>query len=153
MRRRGEVAHLIGAGPAAVELFHWAGPGMSSIEAAVAPNDVAGDAADGARLCPGGPALINEAEARAIEPDYFIAPTALKREMLERWREPILRGAKFLFPTPTPHIVDAGNYAAEFGKSLADGDNAGGVETLRSILSAAGGLRVVADSAEERKRA
>ncbi|MGF1545224.1 MAG: class I SAM-dependent methyltransferase [Parvularculaceae bacterium] len=151
-RRRGEVAHIVGAGEAAREIFHWAGPGVSAIEAAVAPNDVAGDAADGARLCPGGPPLVSEAESRALEPDYFIAPSALKREMLERWREPILRGATFLFPTPTPHIVDAGNYAAELGKSLADGDGAGGVETLRAILSAAGGLRVVAD-AGARKRA
>lgn len=139
--RRGETIHLVGASAASVELYHWAGAAKSSIEAAIHPGQPSPDA----KLFPGGPALITETEARAMEPDYLIAPAALKREMLERWRDPILRGASLIVATPTPQIIDAANFAAEFGKSLAGGDTAGGVETLRAILGAAGGLRLVSD--------
>lgn len=123
-------------------LYAWAGKHAKAIEAAIG----VGEIEDGERLITGGPSVIPESESRAIEPDCIIAPPSLKREILERWREPILRGAKVIFATPHPHVVHAGNYAAEFGKSLSGGDGAGGAENLRAILSAAGGLRLVADS-------
>jgi hypothetical protein len=119
--------------------YAWAGKGARAIEAAV------GDAAPGSRLATGGPPIVSEAESRSVEPDCLIAPATLKREMLERWRERILVGAKLIFATPRPHMVNAGNYASEFGKSLTGGDGGGGSENLRSILRAAGGLRLVAD--------
>jgi 2-polyprenyl-3-methyl-5-hydroxy-6-metoxy-1,4-benzoquinol methylase len=140
--KREEKAHLFGADAAAVMLYAWAGKNARAIEAVIG----AGEIEHGARLFAGGPQVIAESESRAVEPDYVIAPPALKREILERWRDPILRGAKIVFAMPHPHVVHAGNYAAEFGKSLAGGDGAGGAENLRAILSAAGGLRLVADS-------
>lgn len=140
-----EKAHLFGADAGATMLYAWAGKHAKAIEAVIGFDEIP----DGARLVTGGPSIIPESEARAIEPDYLIAPPSLKREILERWRDPILRGAKILFATPTPHVVSAGNYAAEFGKSLTGGDGAGGSESLRSILSAAGGLRLVADSSRK----
>lgn len=140
-----EKAHLFGADAGASMLYAWAGKHARAIEAVIGFDEIP----DGARLVTGGPSIIPESEARAIEPDYLIAPPSLKREILERWRDPILRGAKILFATPTPHVVSAGNYAAEFGKSLTGGDGAGGSESLRSILSAAGGLRLVADSSRK----
>ncbi|MEL7238871.1 MAG: hypothetical protein AAGK78_08400, partial [Planctomycetota bacterium] len=79
------------------------------------------------------------------EPDCLIAPVALRREMLERWRESIMRGAQMIFATPTPTVVTSANYAAEFGKAIAGGDAAGEVETLRAILTAAGGPRLIAE--------
>lgn len=139
---RGEKAHLFGADGGALMAHRWAGKGAAAIEAAISVCEID----DGARLFAGGPALIAEPESRALEPDYLIAPAALKREILERWREPVLRGAKILFATPHPHVVHGANYAAEFGKSLANADGAGGAESLRAILSAAGGLRLVADA-------
>ena len=139
---RDEKAHLFGADAGAVMTYCWAGRHAKAIEAVIG----IGDIEDGARLLTGGPSIISENESRAIEPDYLIAPHALKREILERWRDPILRGAKAIFATPHPHIVHAGNYAAEFGKSLSGADGGGGAENLRAILSAAGGLRLVADS-------
>ena len=139
---RDEKAHIFGADSGAVMLHSWAGKHAKAIEAVIG----AGDIEDGARLLAGGPPIISENESRAIEPDFIIAPPALKREILERWRDPILRGAKLIFATPYPHVVNAGNYAAEFGKSLSGADGAGGAENLRAILSAAGGLRLVADS-------
>lgn len=140
-----EKAHLFGADAGATMLYAWAGRRARAIEAVIGFDEIP----EGARLVTGGPSIIPESEARAIEPDYLIAPPSLKREILERWRDPILRGAKILFATPTPHIVSAGNYAAEFGKSLTGGDGAGGSESLRSILSAAGGLRLVVDSSRK----
>lgn len=139
---RGENAHVFGADSCASMLHAWAGKGAKAIEAAIA----FGDFEEGARLGAGGPLLVSENESRAIEPDCLIAPPALKREILERYRDQILRGGKIVFATPHPHVVHAGNYAAEFGKSLSGGDGAGGAESLRAILSAAGGLRLVADS-------
>ncbi len=143
--KRGERIHLVGAGAASMELYHWAGKAKSAIEAAIhhgAPDP-------SAKLTPGGPSLISETESRALEPDCIITPASLKREMLERWRDPIMRGASLVVATPTPHIIDAGSYAAEFGKSLAGGDSAGGVETLHAILGAAGGLRLVSDQSDK----
>jgi hypothetical protein len=140
--KREEKAHLFGADASALMLYAWAGKHARAVEAAIG----AGEIDDGARLVTGGPSIISESESRAVEPDYVIAPPALKREILERWRDPILRGAKLVFATPYPHVVHAGNYAAEFGKSLSGADGAGGAESLRAILSAAGGLRLVADS-------
>lgn len=139
---RDEKAHLFGADAGAAMLYAWAGKSAKAIEAVIG----VGEIEDGARLVTGGPSVISENESRAIEPDFIIAPPSLKREILERWRDPILRGAKIIFATPYPHLVHSGNYAAEFGKSLSGGDGAGGAENLRAILSAAGGLRLVADS-------
>jgi hypothetical protein len=140
--QRDEKAHLFGADACASMLYAWAGKHSKAIEAVIGVAEIE----SGERLAPGGPLVISESESRAIEPDYIIAPPALKREILERWRDPVLRGAKVVFATPYPHIVHSGNYAAEFGKSLSGGDGAGGAENLRAILSAAGGLRLVSDS-------
>ena len=140
---RGERAHLLGADAGAQMLCAWAGKHAKAIEAAIAP----GEFDEGARLAPGGPSLIAETHSRALEPDYIIGRPALKREILERWRDPILRGARIIFATPHPYVVHAGNFAAEFGKSLSGADGAGGAENLRAILSAAGGLRLVVDRA------
>ena len=137
--KRGESVHLCGSDAGAAMVYAWAGPKADIIEAAV----VAESFDDGERLCPGGPSLISESESRAVNPDWLIAPAALKREILERWREYILQGGKVLFITPGVHAVNAGNYAAEFGKSLAGAEGGAGADSLRSILKAAGGLRVV----------
>ncbi len=140
--------HLYGAGPGAAMLHSWAGAGADIIEAAV----VAEAFGDGARLCAGGPSLVSETESRAVNPDWLIAPASLKREVLERWREYVLQGGKVLFVTPDVHAVNAGNYAVEFGKSLVGAEGGGGADSLRSILKAAGGLRVVGGK-EARKSA
>lgn len=135
----GESVHLLGAGPQSEALLAWAGDQAGVVSALVAPGKT------GPRR-KGAPPTISETDSRAAEPDYYLAPASLKREMLERWRESILLGAKLLFASPTLHVVHRQNYAAELGKALAGGDNAGGVETLRAILGAAGGPRLVAEN-------
>lgn len=139
---RGEQIHILGADIQAETLLAWAGPSAAhTVSAAVGM----GAAHVGERLGPDGPPIITETDCRAAEPEYLIAPTRLKREMLERWRETILIGGKLIFATPAPLIVSASNYAVEFGKSLAGGEGAGGVETLRAILHAAGKPRLIAE--------
>ncbi|HXI86108.1 MAG TPA: class I SAM-dependent methyltransferase [Parvularculaceae bacterium] len=130
----GESAHLLGVDAQSAALLAWAGRSARVVSTAVGSTD---DAPIG-RL-----AVISETESRAAEPDFLIAPAALKRDMLERWRETILLGARLVFASPTPHVVHAQNYAVELAKALAAGDGAGGVETLRAILSVAGGPRLI----------
>ncbi|MFQ5563933.1 MAG: methyltransferase domain-containing protein [Parvularculaceae bacterium] len=139
---RGERIHILGADIQAQTLLAWAGASATqTVSAAVGM----GCARAGERLGSDGPPIITETDCRAAEPEYLIAPARMKREMLERWRETILIGGKLIFATPSPVIVTSANYAAEFGKALALGDGPGGVETLRTILHAAGGLRLIAD--------
>jgi len=145
--RSGGTAHILGADARSAMLYAWAGEGGACIEAAVGyihggPNRAA------ERLVPGGPPVISQTDCRAAQPDYLIAPAPLKRELLEQWREPILQGAKMVFATPEPHVVHAGNYASELGKVLSVSDGGGGIETLRAILGAAGGPRLISDSGE-----
>jgi len=147
IRSRGETAHLLSTGPQAVALYRWAGAAGQAIVAAIDEQPPA----EGAYLCDHGPIVISETDCRAAEPDYLIAPAPLKREMLERWRETIVLGAKMIVATPEPHVIDAHSYGSEFGKALASGDNPGEVETLRAILTAAGGPRLIAEGGAEKK--
>lgn len=143
-RDRGERVFLIGAGAPSAALLNWAGASRAAISAVVEEGF-----AEGARLGDG-PQIVNENEARAIEPDLFLSPASLKRDALERWREAILLGAEVMIATPSSHVVTRGNFASELGKCLAGGDSAGEVETLRAILAAAGGPRLIADSGPRR---
>ncbi|MEL7018316.1 MAG: hypothetical protein AAGL18_06260, partial [Pseudomonadota bacterium] len=90
--------------------------------------------------------ILSETECRARQPAYLLAPAARKQEALEIWRESIMAGAKLIIPTPEPHVIDAVNYSTEFGKTISQGDSAAGVETLRAILFAAGGPRLIAEN-------
>ncbi|HOP18956.1 MAG TPA: methyltransferase domain-containing protein [Amphiplicatus sp.] len=134
---RGESVHLLGAGPHSAAIYTLAGGEAGAIKAIVAEG--------GARNCPlVDLPVISETESRAAEPDYLLAPASLKREMMERWRESILLGARMIVPTPEPHVIHTHNYASELGKALAGRNNAGSVETLRTILGAFGAPRLVA---------
>lgn len=146
---RGEHVHMLGADQITENMLRWIG-GPARIVTAVVDTHAA---RDHERLGDHGPRIISEAECRAAQPDYLIAPARYKREVLERWRETILIGGRVIFLTPTPHIVTAANYAGEYGKAINAGDGPGGVETLRSILAAAGGLRLVTDNDATEKRA
>ncbi|MEZ5917435.1 MAG: hypothetical protein R3C40_07720 [Parvularculaceae bacterium] len=128
----GETAHLLGSEAAATMLLHWAGKGARAIEAAIGHGENLA-----ARRLAGNITVIPEAESRLIGPEYLIVPAALKREAQTLARS-ILQGMKLIFVTPGVYVVHAGNYAAEYGKSLGSSDGAADVDSLRSILSAAG---------------
>lgn len=139
---RGESVHILGADAQTEALLAFMGKAAKPVTAVVDTHA----ARETDRLGETGLPIISDTESRAAEPDYVIAPARYKREMLERWRETILLGAKMVFATPMPHIVTASNYNSEYGKTIAAGDTAGGTETLRSILAAAGGLRLVVEN-------
>lgn len=139
---RGECVHVIGADAHTEALLQWVGPSAKVVTAAVDTAASREHSRIGARALP----VISETESRAAEPDFLIAPARYKREMLEKWRESILLGARMIFVTPTPHIVTAANYAGEYGKAIAGGESAGGAESLRAILAAAGRPRLIAEN-------
>ena len=50
--------------------------------------------------------IISEAEAKAMEPDYFLVlPWHFKEGILQREQEYIARGGKFIFPFPEIEII------------------------------------------------
>lgn len=50
--------------------------------------------------------IVSEAEARAMEPDYFLVlPWHFKENILQREQEFIARGGKFIFPFPEIEII------------------------------------------------
>ena len=146
---RGESVHILGADKQAEALLQWARPASKAVSAAVDTQ------ASRERMCLGdkGPRIISEADCRAAEPDIVIAPARFKREMLERWRETIMLGARMVFVSPRPHAVDAANYASEFGRALAGAEGPASVESLRAILAAVGGPRLVAENAQQAESA
>ncbi|MEO1251394.1 MAG: class I SAM-dependent methyltransferase [Pseudomonadota bacterium] len=148
-RERGQTVHILGADENTAALLRLAGASARAVSAIVDSHA----ARESDRHAQSGLAIISETESRAAEPDFLIAPARFKREMLERWRDTILLGGSMIFATPQPHVVDASNYAVEYGKTIAGNDDPGGAETLRSILAAAGGLRLVADNKKIQKSA
>lgn len=142
LRIDGASAHLAGSGPDSRALIALAASEAKIFTGVIV--DRRDDAQD-LRI-----PLVTETDSRAAEPDVIVAPASLKREMLERWRETILLGAQLVFATPTPHVVNNRNYAAELAKTLATSDGSGGVETLRAILGASGAPRLIAQSGEAR---
>jgi SAM-dependent methyltransferase len=149
MAERGENAHILGADPQTEALLRWLGPSSKVVTAAV---DTA-VARTMKTLGEKGPRVISETDSRAAEPNFLIAPTRFKRELLERWREAILLGAKMIFVTPTPYVITSANFATEYGKAISGGDGPGGVETLRAILSVSGGPRLIAENVDRIKSA
>lgn len=146
---RGECAHILGADPQTEALLRWAGPAAKSVTAAVDTSA----ARETERLGEKGPRIISETECRAAEPDFLIGSARYKREIMERWRESVMLGARLIFITPSPQIITAANFASEYGKALGAGDSPAGAQTLRTILAAAGGPRLIAENPEAVKSA
>lgn len=146
---RGECAHILGADAQTEALLRWAGPAASAVTAAVDT----GAARERERLGDKGPRIISETECRSTEPDFLIASARYKREIMERWREAVMLGAQIIFVTPSPHIVTSMNFAGEYAKAINSGDGPAGAQTLRAILAAAGGPRLVADNPDAVKTA
>ena len=146
---RGECAHILGADAQTEALLRWAGPSAKAITAAVDT----GIAREKERLGEKGPRIISETECRSAEPDFLIASARYKREIMERWREAVMLGAQIIFVTPSPHIVTSMNFASEYGKVINSGDGPAGAQTLRTILAAAGGPRLISENPDVVKTA
>ncbi len=143
IEKRAESVHILGIDEQARNIHLMAGSEQKAITHAVSFEALTSENPDNKSFGKQRLPIISETECRNREPDYLLAPARLKREILENWREMILAGGKVIFASPQPHIVNAANYSAEYGKTLNQGDSAAGVETLRSILHAAGPPRLV----------
>ncbi|WP_411819549.1 class I SAM-dependent methyltransferase [Hyphococcus formosus] len=144
---RGECVHILGANAQTQSFMRWVGSSAKTITAAVDTNV----ARECDTLGEKGPRVISEQECRASEPDYLIAPSRYKREIMETWREAVMLGAQLIFVSPTPHIVTAMNFSSEYGKVINNGDSPAGTQTLRTILAAAGGPRLISDNPDHVK--
>ncbi|MEX6632332.1 class I SAM-dependent methyltransferase [Hyphococcus lacteus] len=144
---RGECVHILGADAQTEAFLRWTGSSAKTITAAVDT----GIARDHDVLGENGPRIISEADCRASEPDYLIAPSRYKREVMETWREAVMLGAQLIFASPSPHIVTAMNFSSEYGKVINNGDGPAGTQTLRTILAAAGGPRLISDNPDHVK--
>ena len=50
--------------------------------------------------------MISEEESRAMKPDYYlVGPYHFKKEILEREKDMLVQGTKFIFPLPEIEIV------------------------------------------------
>lgn len=136
-----EVA-VLGTDDHAADLLSWAGKGIDAIKFMV--SDIDRDAKDDIRIAD--LPILSQTDCRARQPAYLLAPASRKQEAMEQWRESILSGCRLIIATPEPHIVDAVNYSAEYGKAISQGDSSAGVETLRAILFAAGGPKLISDN-------
>jgi len=148
IEKRAESIYILGTDQQAEILLNWAGPFKKLITHAVEISPSQRQANNQSGFQNHNLRVITESECRAMEPDYLLVPAKLKREMLEYWRESIQAGGKIIFMSPEPHIVDSSNYTSEYGKTLSAGDSPAGVETLRGILHAVGGPRLISNNDE-----
>jgi len=139
---RGETVHILGADKQTEALLQWVRPAARAVSAAVDTQV----SRERMRLGDRGPRVISEADCRAAEPDILIAPARFKREMMERWRETIMQGARMVFVSPRPYSINAANYASEYGRALAGAEGPASIDSLRGILAAVGGPRLIAEN-------
>lgn len=147
---RGDVLHILGTDRAAQLLYDWAGSGQAAIEGAV---DYAGRD-ERLRIGADGPPIISVPEFRSLQANGLIVPFSMKREALETWHDDVMHGLQLLIFGPQPILVNAHNHAVELGKELsAQQSPTSDTSSLRTILQAAGGLRLVSDRSAQMKEA
>jgi len=119
IKRRGQRVHVYGASTKGNVILQWYNLDTGTIEAAADRNtEKVGSRTVGTDI-----PIISEEESRASRPDYYLVlPWHFRREFLEREKETILAGSKFIFPLPELVVVDASNYDSTFAEwSRSDG--------------------------------
>jgi NDP-4-keto-2,6-dideoxyhexose 3-C-methyltransferase len=97
--------HIYGASTKGNTILQYCGLDHSLIEAAADRNPEK----SGARTPGTNIPIIPETEARNMKPDFFLAlPWHFRKEFLQREREFLSRGGKFIFPLPALEVVSAG---------------------------------------------
>ena len=130
IRAAGQRIHLYGASTKGNVLLQWYGINRMIVEYAADRNpDKAGARTLGTDI-----PIIDEAQSRSMKPEYYLVlPWHFRTEFLQRERETIMAGAKFIFPLPEVEVVDSGNYeealrkasvATRFTEQLAAGSEA-----------------------------
>lgn len=105
IKGEGKRIHLYGASTKANTLLGYCGIDTNYIECAAerSPDKW------GARTI-SGIKIVSEDESKKLKPDYYlVGPWHFKKEILEREKETINSGVKFIFPLPSVTIVDRVN--------------------------------------------
>jgi NDP-4-keto-2,6-dideoxyhexose 3-C-methyltransferase len=103
LRRESQRIHVYGASTKGNTILQYAGIGRDEIECAAERNP---DKWGSETVATGIP-IVSEEESRAKEPDYYLVlPWHFMDEFLDREREFLERGGKFIAPLPEVAIID-----------------------------------------------
>jgi 2-polyprenyl-3-methyl-5-hydroxy-6-metoxy-1,4-benzoquinol methylase len=102
LKKDGKRIHIYGASTKGNTILQWCGIDQRIIDyAAERSPDKYGALTLGTDI-----PIISEAESRAMKPDYYLVlPWHFKEEFIEREREILDKGTKFIFPLPTISVV------------------------------------------------
>jgi SAM-dependent methyltransferase len=101
LRAQGKKIHLYGASTKGNTILQWCNLTADEIEYAADRNPAKnGLITPGSRI-----PIVSEEESRSMNPDYYLVlPWHFRAEFLERERDAIARGVKFIFPLPRVEI-------------------------------------------------
>lgn len=98
---QGKKVHIYGASTKGNTILQWCGIGKDLVEAAADRNP----SKEGCVTATGIP-IISEEISRLADPDYYLVlPWSFEKEFLEREKEALERGTRFIFPLPTIQII------------------------------------------------
>ncbi|MFZ2448244.1 MAG: class I SAM-dependent methyltransferase [Syntrophobacteraceae bacterium] len=102
LKKEGWKIHIYGASTKGNTILQWCGIDNRIIDFAAERNpDKYGAFTLGTDI-----PIISERESRAMKPDYYLVlPWHFKSEFLERERETLAGGTKFIFPLPTIEVI------------------------------------------------
>jgi len=104
LKREHKKIHIYGASTKGNTILQWCGIDGRIIDVAAERNPDK----YGARTLGTDIPIVSEAESRAMRPDYYLVlPWHFKEEFIERERETLAGGIRFIFPLPTIEIVGA----------------------------------------------
>lgn len=102
LRNRGKTVYVYGASTRGNTILQYSGLGKTLINAAVERNSDKW----GMKIASVGIPIISEADARLIKPDYMLVlPWFFKEEFLEREKDYLTKGGKFIFPLPEITVI------------------------------------------------
>ena len=114
IRAAGKRVHVYGASTKGNVLLQWYGINRMIVEVAADRNPQKA----GARTLGTDIPIVDEAESRLMKPDYYLVlPWHFRQEFLQREREIIEQGTKFIFPLPEVEVIDRYNLEAALGKT------------------------------------
>jgi hypothetical protein len=102
LRAEGKHIHLYGASTKGNTLLQWCGLDHHIIDMAADRNPDK----NGARTLGTNIPIVSEEISRAVRPDYYLVlPWHFRKEFVEREKELLNNGTRFIFPLPTIEIV------------------------------------------------
>ncbi len=103
IRGEGKRVHVYGASTKGNTILQWCGIDARLIDVAADRNPEKAGTVTPATNIP----IVTEADSRRLSPDYYLVlPWHFKKEFVEREREMLGKGTKFIFPLPKIEIVE-----------------------------------------------